>query len=537
MKTAASEEGQCIATSNRPSTLDDWRCKHEAGLQRASTAWDSIAEALHYRVYVDARDDSYFQELPEEAEADGEGETCPVCACCGQSMRACARIWEVMLGCADGGMPRVYLRFHKKKEGAVEVGFGCAMESLLASSKAKYHTDLCIYWAHITKIFSLLKLPEVAKYTGMGGRMKPRQEMELRFPAVYLSTEEALRQMVKDKRSRPSIFTLSYAWHSKEHPDPTCATARRVTEDQAVAESDHARGFLRSSRQMGEKRFAEKRGGRREKREGEKDEEEWMECHFQPQTVPPLSDHVPHYPLVFQDYSSLPQWPRTPEEDFQFSKGLSLLACLYGNASEKVFFLRCTEVPTELEEVTNKTPYHERGWTNFESRVSAVKPTIKIIQCGSLPKSWVQVPLSPPAFERMLNERKNAQSANEEEDEFVVKFTNGKTDRPMVSELYRSFVLDTQVKGETEINMAGTHQIDTREKGEMLGEYFRWIGEQAECEVHHVILRACALNNASLPPVAAGLCALSKLKILTLTQNPFGPPAWASLRPLRDRGV
>uniref|UniRef100_A0A0G4HKV4 Uncharacterized protein n=2 Tax=Chromera velia CCMP2878 TaxID=1169474 RepID=A0A0G4HKV4_9ALVE len=452
---------------------------------------------------------------------------CPKCGCCGQSVRVCAHAWEEMLGVGQGSIT------HYLEVKGLVVGLGCGMEALLASAKARYYTDCSLYWAHVTEILGLLKAPEVAKYVGMGGRMKPRQETERRFASICLSKEEALQELVKAKAFRANIYALSYSRHAKEHPDPTGTTASRVVEglSRSVC-GDWVKGPFEEGRSL----FSKRRGGKRERRKGEDDAETWMEETFRRQNAVILPETTTGYPLMFQDFSSLPQWPRTDEEDALFKKGLSLLACLYGNASENVYFLRCTEVPADLQEVTNKTPYHERGWTNFESRVSSVKQQTSIVQLGPLPQNWVQIPLSPPGFHLLLMEKKKSawepQEESGQDDLFTVKFTNGRTDRQLVSELYRSFVLDTQVRGQRTINMYEKYKIDTREKGEMVGEYFRWIGEQPECEIESVSLWNCHLTNASLPPLASGLCALSKLRDLKLWGNKFGPSSLSALSSL-----
>uniref|UniRef100_A0A0G4EZJ3 Uncharacterized protein n=1 Tax=Chromera velia CCMP2878 TaxID=1169474 RepID=A0A0G4EZJ3_9ALVE len=192
-------------------------------------------------------------------------------------------------------------------------------------------------------------------------------------------------------------------------------------------------------------------------------------------------------------------------------------------------FLRCTDVPAELEGVTTKTPYHKRSWTNFESRVAAIKPEDNTIHLGPLTGTLEQAPLSPPAFQRLQEEKRPEERTDDNREGFVVRFTNGKEDRPLVANLYRAFVLDTQVRRQKEIDMNNKYKIDTKEKGKMLREYFAWMGEQPVCQVEEVVLRDCHLNDDSLPPIAAGLGALSSLWKLELVGNKFGLSSLSAL--------
>uniref|UniRef100_A0A0G4FL13 Uncharacterized protein n=1 Tax=Chromera velia CCMP2878 TaxID=1169474 RepID=A0A0G4FL13_9ALVE len=476
-----------------------------------------------------------FRELP------GERGRCPDCRCCGQLLRACNHRWEGVLKVKTDAITHYYdfaWTGYRKIEGvkSMEVGFGCAMDALLETSGAKHHTELTLYWAHVLNIFALMKGPEVAKYVAMGGRLKPRQEMEKRFLGVYLSVEEVLQLMTG--RERAHIYALSYCWQSAKHPDPTGSTAKTVMQGLEKKEKDRddrrkeigipKKSFVCEGREDGENLFSNERGGKREKREGEEDEETWMEKYFQRTSTNTLPENTYDFPVYFQDFTSLHQWlpvkGRTPEENALFKQGLGLLSCNYRNTSIDVYFIRCTDVPVELEGVTNKTPYHKRGWTNFESRVAAVKFGFSTIHLGPLTGTLEQVLLSPPAFQRLLEEKRLEERTDDNKEGFVVRFTNGKEDRPLVANLYRAFVLDTQVRGQKKIEMRGKYNIDTKEKGEMLGEYFAWMGEQSECQVEEVYLEHCEFNDDSLPPIAAGLRALSSLRKLDLSRTNLGSP-------------
>uniref|UniRef100_A0A0G4H950 Uncharacterized protein n=1 Tax=Chromera velia CCMP2878 TaxID=1169474 RepID=A0A0G4H950_9ALVE len=523
--------------------LDLWRQKHEEGLAEVRERLDT-REVQAFGLNRGEPDGAHFlfRKIPSDDEAE-----CPSCRCCDQSVQACARSWEEMLGVQAGSMEH-YVPLKVKGNPDVSVGLGCAMEALFESFTAKYQSDLTLYWAHIVGVFGLWKAGEVAKYIAMGGRLKPRQEMEKRFPAVYLSVEEALQLLVASDFHRATIFALSYGWHSRDHPDPSGVTAKTVMEGMEGLKNGpafhpyHAR-WVEDGRNEGERLYLEERGGKREKKEKEEDEESWMEKYFvrTSRNTLPKGTRTCGFPLFFQDFTSLPQWPRTEEEDARFKIGLWLLPVLYGNTSKYVTFLRCTEVPTtELEGVSNKTPYHKRGWTNFESRVASVKRKDCVIHLGPLfaQRPFEQLPSSPLAFLRVLEETRPEERSESNKEGFVVKFTNGLEDRPLVSELYRTFVLDTQVRGKKILNLqAKKYTIDTKEKGEMVGEYLAWMGQQSECVVEEVVLGHLQLNNDSLPPVAAGLRGFSKMRTLDLRWNQIGAACLFALKPLTQLKV
>uniref|UniRef100_A0A0G4EZV6 Uncharacterized protein n=1 Tax=Chromera velia CCMP2878 TaxID=1169474 RepID=A0A0G4EZV6_9ALVE len=394
-----------------------------------------------------------------------------------------------------------------------------------------------------------MKAPEIAKYVAMGGKLnprpRPRQEMERRFPSVYLSVEETVQLMTTQKTksfvpARAQIYALSSSWHSVEHPDPTGSTAKAVIEGMGGWNPCAHEGG-----KEGERLFWKEREGKREKREGEEDEEAWMEKFFKRTSSNALPEDTTDYPIYFQDFVSLHQQlhdkSRTPEQAALFEQGLSLLPCTYGSMSGVVYFLQYTHVPTEREGVTNKTPYHKRGWTHFESLVAAVKRKDHRIYLGPSHPSepaltlelFEQVPLPPPAFQRLLEEKRPEEKTDENKEGYVIRFNNRKDDHALVANRYKDFMLDTQVRGRKKIDMSWK-STTTKEKWEMLGEYFSWIGEQPECAVEEVSLYGCALNEDSLPPVAAGLSALSSLRELELSRNNFGLSSLSALTCLRQ---
>uniref|UniRef100_A0A0G4HT64 Uncharacterized protein n=1 Tax=Chromera velia CCMP2878 TaxID=1169474 RepID=A0A0G4HT64_9ALVE len=156
------------------STLEKERKTRAEGRARVRVYWENMSEVSLHLAYEE------FHKLPEE------GEACPDLRCCGPSVPACNRRWEGMK--IESETFDHYYDFswdgvHGME--LIEMGFGCAMDVLLKTSCAKHHTELTLYWAHVLNIFALMKGPEAAKYVAMmGGRLKPRQEMEKRFLGV-----------------------------------------------------------------------------------------------------------------------------------------------------------------------------------------------------------------------------------------------------------------------------------------------------------------------------------------------------------------
>merc|ERR1711959_332884 len=73
------------------------------------------------------------------------------------------------------------------------------------------------------------------------------------------------------------------------------------------------------------------------------------------------SDHD----LVFIDFSSLPQRPRSGQDDLEFDCGLKGMNKLYMDERSEVLV-----VPEVPQDAPNKTPYEQRGWCHFELSIS-----------------------------------------------------------------------------------------------------------------------------------------------------------------------
>lgn len=125
-----------------------------------------------------------------------------------------------------------------------------------------------------------------------------------------------------------------------------------------------------------------------------------------------------HISYLFMDFLSLFQKPRTEEQDRLFKQALASMHRIYSNDKWCVF--RMVAVPDDAE---NKTPYEERGWCLFETRVSftgaLVVHTFDGFKFGDDLVS--PVPTKPDVFNGKIR---------------TMKFTNG-ADADTVIELYQ----------------------------------------------------------------------------------------------------
>lgn len=125
------------------------------------------------------------------------------------------------------------------------------------------------------------------------------------------------------------VLVLSYGWLSKEHPDPVG--------EQLKAMSGVLEAMLATARKMG----------------GE------------------------HCTIgVWQDYTALPQYPRSDAENFEFKSGLEMINEWYMHPGLPV--LAMTRAPTksglwsERPEHSNLKPYGNRAWCFFEMNASSI---------------------------------------------------------------------------------------------------------------------------------------------------------------------
>eukprot|EP00820_Chromera_velia_P028558 Cvel_11749.t1-p1 / transcript=Cvel_11749.t1 / gene=Cvel_11749 / organism=Chromera_velia_CCMP2878 / gene_product=hypothetical protein / transcript_product=hypothetical protein / location=Cvel_scaffold746:56735-58396(+) / protein_length=476 / sequence_SO=supercontig / SO=protein_coding / is_pseudo=false len=394
-----------------------------------------------------------------------------MCRCCGESLSECSRTWKRELGVAEGSIKNCFLFYPKGK--AACVGLGCAMEALTMTSSRKYKTDMCIYWMHLKGVIALLRVDQLSKFVAMGNKLKRHQDLESRFPSVYISKEQALEFLYTHVKvscglpnDKPGIFVLSYPWHSAQHLDPSGSTIRdvlKLIESMQKAEARRPMGGLNpdlitAAREDGERLLHEKlqqeAGGHCQGRqEGESEEQvdteegtQWTEQYFLKGSPPPISpDKYGSFSLLFQDFCSLYQWDFYAVQTFRFED---------------------------------------------------------LIQLGPLPEDWCEVSISPLAFRRRLEE------GVEGGEEYAVKFTNGFDDRPRVLKLYTDFLKDALVKGRREIRFPQSISLIGKSKGEAVRELFRWIGEQSDCTVDFVSIDT---SDESLPFLVAGLSAIPSL--------------------------
>ena len=73
--------------------------------------------------------------------------------------------------------------------------------------------------------------------------------------------------------------------------------------------------------------------------------------------------------LLFVDYSSLPQKPRSPDEAATFGKALKSMGVLYSSPFTAVIQVKTVYDGAEEDGTPyNTRAYGDRGWTNFEGR-------------------------------------------------------------------------------------------------------------------------------------------------------------------------
>lgn len=93
---------------------------------------------------------------------------------------------------------------------------------------------------------------------------------------------------------------------------------------------------------------------------------------FVQKTDKKMSDGGRHCTVgVMQDFLSMPQKPRTPEEDERFDKALKTeLNLLYMHPKTPVLIM--DRAPGKHAKYTNLRPYHARGWCYMEMRLSSI---------------------------------------------------------------------------------------------------------------------------------------------------------------------
>mmetsp|Transcript_116896 Transcript_116896/g.261135 ORF Transcript_116896/g.261135 Transcript_116896/m.261135 type:complete len:751 (-) Transcript_116896:63-2315(-) len=163
----------------------------------------------------------------------------------------------------------------------------------------------------------------------LAGALLPRRQ-ELPQDAIW-DVEELMRDVEEQNRPTPQILSISYSWLSREHPDP---------------DGFHMRTFC-----------------------------------------PLLKHFARHMKLgvenlaVFIDWCSLPQHPRSSQEDVSFQRALEHVHLWYTHWLTEVWL--ATGTPKGV------VPYKDRGWTSFERAVSnMIIPIESVLDLGLLRPGW-----------------------------------------------------------------------------------------------------------------------------------------------------
>jgi hypothetical protein len=237
---------------------------------------------------------------------------------------------------------------------------------------------------------TLLEAGWLVRHADGGGRLLRRQELP---PEAFMSLDDLLATGQSNDGLR--VIAVSHAWLQPDHPDPFAYNLKILAR---VLDARTRSGV----------------GGR------------WA---------------------VFIDFCCLHQSPpggqRTPEEDALFREALGSLGALFAHQFTIVFLLSALppDYPSgyALPSGAHVSGYWARGWTFTEASWAMLTKTYaKVLDLSKLSgdkRTYVGMrdeciagggrlpPLTPSAFEAQLTNR---------------TFTNGKVDRPLVCQLYRT---------------------------------------------------------------------------------------------------
>jgi len=271
-----------------------------------------------------------------------------------------------------------------------------------------------------------------------------------------------------------SIIVLSYGWLSQEHPDPDGFHLSRV--------------FLCLKAHR---------------------------AHFQHQ-FPDTG--------LFWDFASLPQKPRSEEEDVIFRRGLAAMALLYSTTYHIVVQLK--EMPAK-EGRSNLTPYSLRGWCSFEEVVASILKSSQMVldlrlaaTCFQTGGGWLDVtrhavagrqpPFHPNRMEKLL---------------LTKKFTNN-ADTKVVARLYRDFFHEV---------CGAVQRLHFQHIGEGVGWRAREASQLAEalpqflsCQI--LILDGHLLEDGGISSIAQALLHMPAVKVVSLKGCGFGEQGLRVLR-------
>lgn len=280
---------------------------------------------------------------------------------------------------------------------------------------------------------------------------------------AFLTAELAARLWVDDKLS---IIILSYGWLSQEHPDPDGFHLSRILHCLKV-----------------------------------------HRAHFQHQ-FPDTG--------LFWDFVSLPQKPRSAEEEVNFRRGLAAMALFYSSTDHAVVQLK--EMPAN-EAQLNLTPYSLRGWCTFEEVVASILKSSQMLldlrlaaTCFQTGGGWLDVtrravagrqpPLHPNRMEELL---------------LTKKFTND-ADTSVVARLYRGFFHDV---------CGAAQRLHFQHIGEGVGWGAKEASQLAEalpefisCQI--LILDGHSLEDEGISSIAQALLHMPAVKVVSLKGCGFG---------------
>lgn len=205
-----------------------------------------------------------------------------------------------------------------------------------------------------------------------------------RFPRCQDIPVEAVCTMdeLRTWAALRSLLAISYPWHSPAHPDPTGVSLKQI-------------------------------------------------CDFIKKYYASLPKDVRSMCPCFIDFCTLAQIPRTKEECKLFVRGIKNLNLVYRH--EQTMVLRLNgPVPDEKDDpdhrVTNRRPYHQRGWCACEHRIAEMKQ---------------ENPENSVSFHEYMAGNRSAPICMMTHVEFgkelqKLHFTCGKTDTRLVADMYET---------------------------------------------------------------------------------------------------
>ena len=262
------------------------------------------------------------------------------------------------------------------------------------------------------------------------------------------------------------MFILSYRWLSREHPDPHRHHLKAVS------------AYLRSVRKT---------------------------------TSVPLA--------LFWDFLSIFQNPRTPQQQKAFVRGLKFCNVLYGHTLTTIIVQR--SIPDGFEGAT----YDESGWCTFEVTVGGIakskdafidlanlaftglaKLTNDAIINASVHVELFPPPIAPDKFNDILDK---------------LAFTNGKTDRDVVKDMYRrTFEVISRSAEDLQFGMMQWNAAQCKEFinvlpvftacRQLFAEYNNF-GDEGVAQLLHQLVKLPSLESVQLYNTGAGEKALAAL--------------------------